>query len=136
MKHRLRYLAIALAVIPVGLLSRSLRGEADRSSPIQFIASYLPDTLWAVMFFFLFAALLVRWRTLAIATLTLAWTLGIETLQFYEGEPLTTLRSAAPIRFLLGTQFLWSDVICLCVGTALSAFLHHLIHPKNQTNNA
>lgn len=117
-------------MVPAGLLARSMRDGADASTLLGFITTYLADTLWAVMFFFLFAAALVHWRTWSLVALTLAFTVSIEASQLYEGEPLATLRSFAPTRFLLGNRFLWSDVICLCVGTGLAAAAHHLIRSK------
>ena len=133
MKRREVYLAIALSVIPIGLIARSLRGDADSSTPLGFIAAYLPDTLWAVMFFYLFAAALVRFKTWAIGLLTLTFTIAIEASQLYHGEPLATLRDFPPTRFLLGTNFLWSDIICLTVGSVLAASLHHLITRPHKT---
>ena len=130
MKRRFLYLAIALSVIPLGLISRSLRGEADHSTLPGFIATYLGDTLWAVMFFFLFSAVFLNWRSLALGLFTLGFTVSIEFSQLYHGEPLTTLRGFPPTRFLLGTNFLWSDIICLVVGTALAVAIHAAIHSK------
>jgi hypothetical protein len=126
-RYRLACLAIAMGVIPIGLMSKVLRSDADASTAFGFVITYLGDTLWAVMFFFFFAALLPCWRAWAIGLLTLGGTLGIEFSQLYAGEPLATLRSFAPTRFLLGSHFLWSDVICLAVGTALATGLHSLI---------
>ncbi|MFK7790285.1 MAG: DUF2809 domain-containing protein [Phycisphaeraceae bacterium] len=130
MRYRLLYLGVAVSVVPVGLISRSLRSGSVPSSPVGFIAAYLPDTVWATMFFFLFAAVLVRWRTWSLAALTLAFTFTIEAAQLYQGEPLDTLRSIPWIHFLLGTKFLWTDLVCLCVGTTMAAALHHLIRSK------
>ena len=121
------YLSIALSMIPIGLIARSLRGGADRSTLPGFIAAYLADTLWAVMFFFLFASAFVRWPGWRLLMLTLCFTMGIEASQLYRGEPLATLRSFAPTRFLLGTNFLWSDIACLAVGSVLAFGLHCLI---------
>ena len=130
MKRRALYLAIALSVIPLGLIARSLRGEADRSTAFGFITTYLGDTLWAVMFFFFFAALLFHWKSRALGLLTLGFTVAIEVSQLYHGEPMATLRSFPPTRFLLGSHFLWSDIMCLVVGTAMATAVHALIHGK------
>ena len=131
MKRRLLYFGIALSVIPIGLIARSLRGDADGTTAFGFIATYLGDTLWAVMFYFLFAAVLMSWATRRLAVLTLIFTAGIEFSQLYHGEPLASLRSFPPTRFLLGTNFLWSDILCLCVGTTLAAAVHAVICHKD-----
>ncbi|MEO0475827.1 MAG: DUF2809 domain-containing protein [Planctomycetota bacterium] len=136
MKRRFLYLAIALSVIPLGLISRSLRGNADSSTPLGFITTYLGDTLWAVMFFFIFAAIRLRWKSWTLGVLTLTFTLVIEVSQLYHGEPLATLRSFTPARFLLGTNFLWSDVICLIVGSTLATLIHLIISSKQSKRSA
>jgi len=81
------------------------------------------------MFFFVFAFISPRRSTLVLATMTLVFTLGIEASQLYQGEPLQTLRSFKLTGFLLGKQFLWSDVACLIIGTALAAAGHYMMRP-------
>ena len=125
------YFAIACLVIPVGLIARSMRDDADAASVFGFVTTYLGDTLWAVMFYFLFAAVLMSWATRRLAVLTLIFTAGIEFSQLYHGEPLASLRSFPPTRFLLGTHFLRSDILCLCVGTTLAAAVHAVICHKD-----
>lgn len=127
------FFGVALLVVPVGLVARSFRAGADAATPTGFVATYLGDVLWAVLFFFVFAGLLPRWRRVALAGLTLGVTLGIELSQLYHGEPLSTLRSFGPTGFLLGSHFLWSDVMCLFVGTLVAAGLHWLLALKPRT---
>jgi len=124
-QQRVTFFTAAALMIPLGLLARSFRAGADPATPTGFVTTYLGDTVWAVMFFFLFAGCLVRWRTHRLAVLTLGVTLAIEFSQRYHVEPLATLRSFAPTRFLHGTHFLWSDVACLLVGTFIAATLHY-----------
>ncbi|MEM9414902.1 MAG: DUF2809 domain-containing protein [Planctomycetota bacterium] len=126
--QRYIYFGIALLVVPIGLVARSFRAGADASTAVGFVATYLGDVLWAVLFFFVFAGLLPRWRTWALAALTLGVTVGIELSQLYHGEPLATLRAFAATRFLLGTNFLWSDVVCLIVGTTLATATHWVLN--------
>lgn len=120
-------------MIPIGLFARSLRKGADATNVPGFIATYLADTLWAVLFFFLFAAVLIRWPAWRLFVLTLCFTIAIEVSQLYDGEPLSTLRDFAPTRFLLGNHFLWSDVICLTVGSIAAAGLHMLVSRPSKT---
>ena len=134
-RSRRIYFAIALSTIPVGLIARSMRDGADHSTLPGFIATCLGDTLWAVLFFFLFATVYSRRGTQFLAALTLAVTVGIELSQLYQGEPLAMLRSFPPTRFLLGTNFLWSDIICLVVGTLLAAAIHAAI-PRKRPKHA
>ncbi|MFN3168649.1 MAG: DUF2809 domain-containing protein [Phycisphaeraceae bacterium] len=124
------YLAAILLIIPIGLFARSHRDGADASTLAGFVATYLGDVLWATMFFLVFALITPRRSTLVLSAITLVFTLGIEASQLYQGEPLKTLRAFKPTGFLLGKQFLWSDVACLVVGTALAAGLHRLFMPQ------
>lgn len=126
-KARFAYLAIALAVIPVGLLARSMRGGADGETFVGFILTYLGDTLWAVMFYYLFAACWIRLKVWAILLITLCFTVALEASQCYHGEPLSTLRGFALTRFLLGTNFLWSDIACLFIGSMVAALIHAIM---------
>ena len=110
------YLALAVAVVAVGLVARYLRSAAP-----GFVTACLGDTLWAVMFFLLLGALLPRAATLTVAVLTLILTLAIEFSQLYHAPWLDRLRAVPGGGLLLGNTFLWSDVACLLVGAALAA---------------
>jgi VanZ family protein len=107
-----------------------MRDEADSATLFGFIATYLGDTLWAVMFFFLFATGLFHWKSWALGLLTLGFTISIELSQLYHGEPLASLRRFPPTRFLLGTNFLWSDLICLTIGSLLAIAIHAVIQNR------
>lgn len=120
-----RFAAILIIgiVIPLGLFARSRRSGADPSTVGGFLANYAGDTLWPVMFFFLarFVFPMASRRNIAIGVLTL--TLGLEFGQLCRLDVLQQLRQWPVIGFLLGNTFLWSDVGCLIVGTALAVLL-------------
>ena len=126
-RRRWVFLSIVLIVIPVGLAARSYRDGADSATVVGFIISYAGDTLWATMFFFVFAWIWPDRSSLRLAGVTLFVTLGIEFSQLYHGESLKTLRGFKPTGFLLGSCFLWSDVACLFVGTLLAIAVYHAL---------
>ena len=116
-RTRVISLCCAFAVVPVGLLARSYRDGADSATIVGFLASYLGDTLWPIMFFFLarFVWPIASWRVLAFGTLTL--TLTLEFGQLWKPPLLQWLREQPGIGFVLGNSFVWSDVVCIAVGT-------------------
>ena len=120
-RPRSLYLVAFLVVIAAGLFTRS-------GSPLlpEFVRLYFGDALWAVMFFLLFAILFPEASTVRIAALAAVCVFGLEFLQLANWPWLVALRKVAVTRFLLGTTFLWSDVIGLAVGVVLAALVDNL----------
>ena len=118
---------VVLLVIPVGLFARSHRAGADPATLPGFLATYAGDTLWPILFFFLgrFAfPQTARWR-LAAAVLTL--TLALEFGQLWQPPFLQWLRQQPGIGFILGNYFVWSDVACLLIGTAIAVIVDRML---------
>lgn len=108
--------AILLAAIVVaGLSSRTFPAYQP-----SFVAQYAGDVLWATMAFWGLALLRPAASThrLGIATLALAWT--VELSQLIHVGWLDSLRDTRPGMLALGQGFLWSDLVCYSVGTALA----------------
>ena len=112
--------AVIAVVIPLGLFARSHRAGATLETFDGFLASYTGDTLWPVMFYFMgrFVWPRVRCGTLVIAVLAI--TLGLEFGQLWKPPFLQFLRAQPISGFILGNSFIWSDVVCCVVGTALA----------------
>ena len=131
---RIRLLAalVVLLVIPVGLFARSHRAGADPATLPGFLSTYTGDALWPIMFFFIGRFVFPLANRWPLAALTLVLTLTIEFGQLWQPAPLQWLREQPVIGFMLGNAFIWSDVVCLLVGsfisilidTMLSAFLN------------
>ncbi len=120
---RLLAALVVVLVIPVGLFARSQRAGADPATLFGFLSTYVGDTLWPIMFFFIgrfVFPLANRWSLVAC---TLALTLTLEFGQLWQPATLQTLREMPVIGFILGNSFLWSDVACLLVGSAISLLL-------------
>lgn len=121
MRWRLRaaYLGIALAILFLGLASRTDVARDLHGS----IRSYAGDTLWAMEIFFALALLRplgsIRGRALAAGVLSFA----VELSQLYRAPWLDELRRVPPGSLLLGQGFLASDLVCYAVGIALAAAL-------------
>jgi hypothetical protein len=116
-RPRLRLLATALAVIPLGLLTR-----ADLPLP-YLIAAYGGDTLYATLVYLLAALLWPRAAPWRLGLLTFGLCLAIEISQLAHPPWLDALRATLPGRLVLGSGFLWSDLACYAAGTLLGAAL-------------
>ena len=118
--NRTRAIAVLIiaSVIPIGLLARSYRADADSATIIGFVATYLGDTLWPIMFYFIGRCILPKANALTLVTATLAITLTLEFGQLWQTPALQWLRQQPIIGFILGNHFIWSDVACCLVGTA------------------
>lgn len=115
-RPRWSYFVLAVVVVGLGLFTRS-------ETPLlpEFVKLYFGDALWAVMFFLGFAGLFPTASTGRILLLTAVLVFGLEFLQLAKWPWLVQLRQLPLPRFLLGTTFLWSDVIGLAVGCSVAA---------------
>lgn len=113
---RLIACVVVLAVIPIGLVARSHRAEADANTLLGFLATYTGDFLWPIMFFFIGRFWFPAARSYKIFAVTLALTLTLEFGQLWQPPTLQWLRNQPIVGFLLGNSFVWSDVLCCLVG--------------------
>lgn len=114
---------MVVAVIPIGLLARSMRADATPGTIVGFLATYAGDTLWPMMFYFLgrfvWPRLSIRWLLAGVLVLTLS----LEFRQLWNPTWLQWLRRQPVSGFLLGTTFLWSDVVCCVIGSLIAVLL-------------
>ena len=120
--NRTRALAalIIICVIPLGLIARSYRADADWLTLQGFLATYLGDTLWPVMFYFMGRFVFPKASVETLMAATLGITLTLEFGQLWKPATLQWLRQQPVIGFILGNHFIWSDVICCSVGTVIA----------------
>jgi len=122
-KNRLFALAVVLIVIPIGLLARSHRPDADPATLIGFLATYTGDTLWPIMFYFAARFCFPTARIVSLLLFVLVLTLTLEFSQLWKPPLLVYLRAQPGIGFVLGNSFLWSDVVCCLVGSFLAILI-------------
>ncbi|MCB1088549.1 MAG: DUF2809 domain-containing protein [Verrucomicrobiae bacterium] len=115
-RPRCQYAGIMLLVIAAGLGSRT--GWARTHLP-EFVSQYAGDTLWALTLFLAlgWAFPAARGTTLALTALGLSF--AVEFSQLYQAPWIVQIRETLPGRLLLGSGFLWTDLICYSVGIAL-----------------
>lgn len=117
-RNRIAYFTLWCIVILAGLGSRM-----HPSVLPPFVATYAGDTLWAVMAFVGIALLVPAWQTLRIAAATLLLSCAVEVSQLYHAPWIDSLRNTRIGGLVLGFGFLWSDVACYAVGTAIGVLL-------------
>jgi hypothetical protein len=111
---RLIYLLLVIFTIPIGLFIRKNKGIFP-----YIIGEYAPDTLWALMLFWIFAFIFFHLSSFQIFVLTLVFTFCIEISQFYKGELIQQARQSFIGAMLLGHSFLWTDLVCYTIGALI-----------------
>jgi hypothetical protein len=116
----------ACATIVAGLASRRF----PESFPDWF-ARYGGDALWAALVFWVVALCWRRGLTIHVAAAALAIACAVEVSQLYHAPWLDAIRATRIGALLLGSGFLWSDLVCYCAGTALAAGVDTLIRRRS-----
>ncbi len=109
-RNRILYAGLIGLTLIIGLGSRKM----PHLYP-EFLATYLGDTLWALLIFwvigFVWPRIPSKWALL--------FAYGIEGSQFYQADWINTLRNTTLGALVLGHSFLWSDIACYTVGIGL-----------------
>lgn len=113
-RSRSKLAAQVIALVALGLASRL---------PFlpKFCILYVGDVLWGALFFTLAAWLGPRATTLRLWVGATATVEAIELSQLYQAPWAQALRATALGGLLLGHTFLWSDVLCVALGTSAAA---------------
>jgi len=117
-QKRVLYFVLAVCTVAIGL--------ATRKMPQLFpalISTYGGDTLWASLFFFLFRFIFPATPAFKIAIGTFVFALAIEISQLYHAPWIDQLRHTFLGKMILGSGFLWSDLVCYASGTLIAWLL-------------
>ena len=114
-RNRLAYAVVIAIVIGAGLASRS--GLADYLP--GFVAAYAGDTLWALMVFLFLGIVFSGWRIGVVAVAAIAISFSVEFSQLYQSDWLNRIRETRAGALLLGSGFLWSDLLCYMTGVLM-----------------
>ncbi len=115
-RSRALYLALAVAVVALGLASRRFRPALP-----AFLGAYAGDALWAAMVFLLAAAARPRARVATLALGSLLFSFAVEAAQLYRAPWIEALRATRAGGLVLGHDFVWSDLLCYAAGVLLAA---------------
>jgi hypothetical protein len=123
-KARVQYLALIIAIIILGLLSREL----------TIIPLWVGDILWATMIFFMVRFFYIRSSIKKITIISLIFCYSIEFSQLYKAEWIDNLRRTLFGRLVLGDTFLWGDLLSYTIGIG-AGILVEIALTKNRVLN-
>lgn len=116
-RNRLHYAIAIVAMIPLGLATRS---GMVRFFP-EFVGAYGGDVLWALVAYLCFGFLFPKMEIRKVAGLALIFAFAIEFSQLYQADWINAIRGTIPGKLILGRGFLWSDLVCYSVGILAGA---------------
>ncbi len=112
-RNRIVYGLLVIGTLLLGLGSRHFFGE------VPFIKNYVGDVLWALMIYFGVALLFNKWPASVVAFATVAFSFSIEISQLYHAPWIDGVRATRLGGLILGFSFLWSDLLCYCLGVLI-----------------
>ena len=122
-RNRLRYLFGCAIVVALGLASRRYAAVLP-----TVIARYAGDTLWAVMAFGVIGIVVPRWSSLRVALAALTVSYAFEVSQLYHAPWIDAIRDTRLGALALGSDFIWSDLLCYAAGVALCIGLEEALN--------
>ena len=117
-RNRLLYAGLVVIVIISGLASRTFANLLT-----DLLHKNAGDILWALMVFLLWGLLFPRLSTLRIVVLSLAFSLCIEVLKFYQAPWLDAVRATTGGRLIFGYVLSWSNLLCYGMGILFGAMV-------------
>ncbi|MHA3787806.1 ribosomal maturation YjgA family protein [Flavobacterium hauense] len=112
---RITFLIVSLLTICTGLFVRLKKQWFPDS-----VNLYLGDILYAFMMFYIVSFFTVNKSRNTRAVIALAICYCIELLQLYQAGWINTLRQTLPGKLVLGSGFLWSDLLAYSIGVAMA----------------
>ena len=117
MKRSRKKIILMIGIVMIcGLLSRS------NVCLFQKVPTYIGDILWAVMMYFICAFLFIKKQNITVLWISLIVCYGIELSQLLQFQWLVYLRTTL-LYYLLGTGFLFEDLIWYGLGVGIAYFL-------------
>ena len=116
------YCVAILLVIALGLLSRRFPQFLPAA-----LGKYPGDALWALMVFLGFGFVFRRARTGVVAVAALAFSFAIEFSQLYHAPWIDAVRYTVPGRLVLGSGFMWQDLLAYAVGIGAGVLVESVI---------
>ena len=104
----------------------------------EWIGRYAGDTLWAALVFWLLALIWRRASTARIGAAAITIAFAVEVSQLYHAPWVDAIRGTRVGGLILGSDFLWSDLLCYAIGIGCAAAADALlaarvVRPKQLT---
>lgn len=125
-RNRVLYFLLIILVVLLGLGSRKFPEMLP-----SFLSLYLGDTLWALMVFLMLGFIWKVNSKLKNGILALGFSYMIEFSQLYHASWIDHIRNTTLGGLVLGSGFLYSDLICytagIILGMGFESLIYHLI---------
>lgn len=119
-RHRLVVGIVLGIVVLLGLGSRRFGDQLP-----QFVSANAGDALWTMAVYLTIATAAPRWSPLKLGLMALGISLAVEVSQLWEAPLLNAMRDTTPGRLLLGSGFLWIDMIRYFAGALIATTLDY-----------
>jgi hypothetical protein len=127
-RNRKIYLLLIPLVMALGILSRKFSYLLP-----DVINTYLGDAIWATMIYVMMAFVFANKLPKQIAVFSLLFCYAIELSQLYQAPWINAIRSTTIGALVLGSGFLWSDLLAYALGILSVTLLEMItITPKNK----
>jgi NO-binding membrane sensor protein with MHYT domain len=110
-RNRKIYLLLIPFVMGLGILSRKFSYLMP-----DIINTYLGDAIWATMIYVMMAFVFAHKLPKQIAVFSLLFCYAIELSQLYQAPWINAIRSTTIGALVLGSGFLWSDLLAYALG--------------------
>lgn len=113
MRSRAFYIISAVIIIGLGIASRKIMGFP------YFVYEYVGDVLWAANLYMVFRIFFPREKISLMAFISFVTSVLVEFSQVYHAPWIDSFRNTFIGGMLIGYGFLWSDILCYAIGTAI-----------------
>jgi hypothetical protein len=117
MQRRIVYIIVIVITIATGLFVRLKQQWFP-----DIVNLYLGDILYAFMMFYIVSFVAKKYLITKRAIIALSVCLVIEVLQLYQAEWINAIRQTLPGKLILGSGFLWTDLLAYTIGV-LAAYV-------------
>lgn len=121
-RNRKIYLIFIPLVMGLGILSRKLNYFLP-----DIVNTYLGDAIWAAMIYVMMAFIFSNKLPKQIAVFSLLFCYAIELSQLYQAPWINAIRNTTLGALVLGSGFLWSDLLAYALGIGICAVVECFI---------
>ena len=123
--NRLPYFIILIAIILLGILSRSN----------DIIPPFFGDVLYAMMIYFGMRFLFIKPKQTQILLIALLFCFAIECFQLCQAHWIVTIRKTTLGHYALGQGFLWSDLFYYTFGVIIAYLIDVFVINKSRPSS-
>jgi glycopeptide antibiotics resistance protein len=120
MTKRSIYLLVLFVIICIGLYSKRMTGIITEIIDFK-------DVVWAMMVYFLFRIVFIDWSIKKIAVIGILFSFMVEVSQLYHADWIDKLRETYLGELILGSGFVWSDLLAYLCGIGFGIIIDYLI---------